>query len=145
MKLSQRVTLLVALGLLSCSAALASSHGTHSADGHSGHADAHSDHANAHSGHADASMAHSDQASVQAYQEVNAQMHQDMAIEFTGDADVDFVKGMIPHHEGAVAMAEVVLKYGQDPAIRALAEEVIAAQKNEIEMMKNWLHERGYH
>lgn len=131
MKLSQRVTLLVALGLLSCSAALASSHGTHSADGHSGHADA--------------SMAHSDQASVQAYQEVNAQMHQDMAIEFTGDADVDFVKGMIPHHEGAVAMAEVVLKYGQDPAIRALAEEVIAAQKSEIEMMKNWLHERGYH
>ncbi|OOG23883.1 DUF305 domain-containing protein [Thioalkalivibrio denitrificans] len=82
--------------------------------------------------------------SVQAYREVNDRMHHDMNIAFTGDADVDFVRGMIPHHEGAVGMAEVVLEYGEDPEIRKLAKEIIEAQKEEIEMMRRWLAERGH-
>ena len=70
---------------------------------------------------------------------VNERMHRDMAVTFTGDADADFVRAMIPHHQGAVDMAKVVLAFGKDPKIRELAESVVKAQESEIAMMKAWL------
>ena len=69
----------------------------------------------------------------------NTQMHQNMNIEWTGDVDTDFMRGMIPHHQGAVDMAKIVLEHGKDPQVRALAQKVIAAQNEEIEQMNTWL------
>ena len=66
-------------------------------------------------------------------------MHKDMAIAYSGNADVDFVRGMIPHHQGAIDMARIVIVNGKDPDIRKLAEEVIKAQESEIAWMRDWL------
>lgn len=82
---------------------------------------------------------------VKAFEEANAKMHKDMAVPLTGNPDVDFVRGMIPHHQGAIDMAEIVLKHGKDPQIRKLAREIIKAQKSEIAIMRRWLerNEKG--
>ena len=81
--------------------------------------------------------------STAAFEAANERMHKDMAIAFSGDADVDFVRGMIPHHQGAIDMAKVVLEFGKDAETRKLAGEIIAAQEKEIAMMKAWLKQRG--
>lgn len=57
----------------------------------------------------------------------------------TGDADIDFLAMMIPHHAGAVDMARAVLRHGRDPVTRQLAEEIIAGQTIEIEGMQRRL------
>jgi uncharacterized protein (DUF305 family) len=74
-----------------------------------------------------------------AFYAINEKMHQGMSIAFTGNTDADFVNGMIPHHQGAVDMAKVVLAFGKDPEIRKLAEAIIQAQESEIAMMRAWL------
>lgn len=79
-----------------------------------------------------------------AFEAANARMHEGMAAALTGDPDVDFMRGMIPHHQGAIDMAEIVLKYGKDPETRRLAEEIIKAQTSEIAFMKEWLAKRGH-
>ena len=67
-------------------------------------------------------------------------MMRDMhAPDYTGNPDVDFLAMMIPHHEGAVEMARLVLIHGRDPLTRKLAEDIIASQVVEIEGMNRRL------
>ena len=94
--------------------------------------------ADPHAGHTMAAMGDTSPSS-QAYEAANTKMHKDMTVALTGDADRDFLAGMIPHHQGAIDMAEVVLKYGKDPKVKKLARGIIRAQKHEIAMMQAWL------
>jgi len=70
-------------------------------------------------------------------------MHMAMgAIVRSGNSDVDFVRLMIPHHQGAIDMAKTQLLYGKDPQMRRLAQEIITDQQLEIELMQRWLKQR---
>jgi hypothetical protein len=85
----------------------------------------------------------SDSEATKAFKAANAKMHAAMDIKFSGDADVDFIKGMIPHHQGAIDMAEVVLKHGKDEQTRKWATDIIREQKREIAEMQAWLKAKG--
>ncbi len=72
-------------------------------------------------------------------------MHNDMmAGVMSSDPDVAFAKGMIAHHQGAIQMSETQLKFGKDPEMRKLAEDIIKAQQPEIDQMQKWVknHEK---
>jgi uncharacterized protein (DUF305 family) len=95
--------------------------------------------ADLHAGH----TADADPASA-AYAEAMERMHDPMMAGIANpDPDIAFVLGMIPHHQGAIDMAEIVLEHGKDPFTRQLAREVIATQQEEISKMRDWLAERG--
>lgn len=77
---------------------------------------------------------------VSEYAQSMGKMHHTMMIASEEkDPDIAFAKGMIPHHQGAIDMANIQLKYGKDPEIRQLAEQVLKAQQPEIDMMNQWL------
>jgi uncharacterized protein (DUF305 family) len=61
----------------------------------------------------------------------------------SADPDVAFVKGMIPHHQGAIDMANIVLQYGKDETVKSWANQIIAAQEKEIAEMQDWLKTRA--
>ena len=66
-------------------------------------------------------------------------MMKDMDVRPTGRTDKDFVRMMLPHHQGAIDMAKVELQYGKDPMLRKLAGDIIQAQEKEIDAMRVWL------
>ena len=96
-----------------------------------------------HAGHGAAPASAKDSAATAAFKAANMKMHKDMEIAFTGDVDADFVRGMIPHHQGAIDMAKIMLAHGKDPALKALATSIIADQEKEITTMRDWLKARG--
>ena len=93
-----------------------------------------------HQGHgAPATRGVQEAASTREFRAANDRMHRDMAIRFTGNADRDFAAGMIPHHQGAIDMANVLLRHGTDPEMRALAQNIIRAQEAEIAQLRAFL------
>ena len=84
-----------------------------------------------------------DTPATQGYRQANETMHKNMDIAFSGNADVDFVRGMIPHHQGAIDMAKVALQHGKDEQVRKWAADVIREQEREIAEMKAWLNAKG--
>jgi uncharacterized protein (DUF305 family) len=92
-----------------------------------------------HAGHAAAQAAANASPVTRAFIAANERMHRDMAITFSGNADRDFVAGMIPHHQGAIDMAKVALQYAKDPDVLKLAGDVVKAQEGEIALMTAWL------
>ena len=76
----------------------------------------------------------------QAYAQGMDAMHEEMMLGIADpNADMAFARGMLPHHVGAVDMAKVQLKYGKDPEMLKLAQQIIDAQQAEIEQMQNWI------
>ncbi len=65
-----------------------------------------------------------------------ARMDYDMMAPATGETDRDFATMMIPHHQGAVEMAEAELRFGRDPVLRRLAQGIIVEQQQEIVVMR---------
>ncbi len=124
---------------LGTASAFAQSHQHHGHGAHQQPAAAATDH----SAHAGSKPKGDTGPSSLAYQAINAKMHEGMDIAFTGNADIDFVRGMIAHHQGAVDMAKTVLAFGKDPQIRKLAEEIITAQESEIALMQGWLKQNA--
>jgi uncharacterized protein (DUF305 family) len=72
----------------------------------------------------------------QSIQKMHATM---MSAKPSGNCDLDFVKLMVPHHRAALDMAKAQLRYGKDPQINRLAQEIITDQQSEIELMQLWL------
>ncbi|WP_345815098.1 DUF305 domain-containing protein [Paraburkholderia sp. PREW-6R] len=106
-------------------------------------------HAQQHSSMSGMDMSHSagnataddgnDNRSTAAFKGADDKMMKDMsAPAYTGDADRDFVAHMIPHHQGAIEMAQVELKYGKDPDLKRLARNIVKAQHDEIAFMQRW-------
>ena len=132
-------TILVALAVAALPA-LAIAQGGHS--GHGSHTPASGGHGG-HGSHAAAPASQADTPATKAYREANAKMHKEMDIRFTNDADADFIRAMIPHHQGAIDMAKVVLQHGKDEQTKKLAADVIREQEREIAQMREWLKKRG--
>ena len=87
-----------------------------------------------------AGMSESTQAYMAAMSKMDMPMMQGVQ---ANDPDVAFVKGMIPHHQGAIDMAKAVLQFGKDEQVRTWANQIIAAQEKEIAEMQEWLKARG--
>jgi hypothetical protein len=65
-----------------------------------------------------------------------AKMMAAMDIKPSGDVDADFVAMMVPHHQGAIDMAQAQLRYGRNEQLRRLAQEIIVTQQQEIAAMR---------
>lgn len=74
--------------------------------------------------------------STAALMEANAKMHRAMDIRYSGKPSLDFVSAMIPHHRGAIEMAQIALRFSTDRQTRRLAQKIIGAQQTEIAQMQ---------
>ena len=82
-------------------------------------------------------------ASTKDFKDADMRMMTNMEQPYTGDPDVDFRVHMIPHHQGAVDMAKVALKYAKDAETKKMAESIIKDQEREVGEMQAWLKKHG--
>lgn len=76
----------------------------------------------------------------QAYMQSMGKMNRDMRSKpMTGNADQDFARMMVSHHQGAIDMARVELEHGTDPTLKTMAQKVIDDQTKEIQELQDWL------
>lgn len=80
-----------------------------------------------------------DAASTKDFKSADMKMMHDMAVPYTGNADVDFRTKMIPHHQGAIDMAKVALAHAKDETTKTLAAQIIKDQEREIAEMRERL------
>ena len=80
---------------------------------------------------------------IEAYKKVRMDIMKGIDVPLSGQADVDFARNMIPHHQAAVAMAKIELQFGTDPDLKKMAEKMIADQEKEIGMLSAWLAKHG--
>ena len=90
----------------------------------------------AHPAHASAALSAEESAFLKENDAAMTKMMNDMAAKPTGDVDRDFVAMMIPHHQGAIDMAVIQLRYGKNEQLRRIAQEIIVDQMQEIAAMK---------
>jgi len=82
-------------------------------------------------------------AGVQSGQPPEPKARPDLVRQPYSPADVEFMSGMIPHHAQAVVMTGWAPSHGASPAIRMMCERMLISQRDEIELMRNWLRDRG--
>ena len=80
-----------------------------------------------------------DSPSTKDFKQAHMGMMKNMNMEFSGDADVDFARSMIPHHQGAIDMAKLELKHGKDSELRKMAEKMIKDQEKEQKDLQAFL------
>lgn len=84
-----------------------------------------------------------DAASTKDFKSADMKMMHDMAVPYTGNADIDFRTKMIPHHQGAIDMAKVALAHAKDETTKTLAAQIIKDQEREIGEMREWLRKNA--
>lgn len=84
-----------------------------------------------------------DPASVRDLKAVHMKMMMNSPRSFSGDADVDFARSMIAHHQAGIEMAKVELQHGKDAKQRQFAQKIIAEQEKDIAALQSWLKSHG--
>lgn len=82
---------------------------------------------------------HAQEAAHKGYMDAMAKMNQAMPKDSSGNADVDFARMMVPHHQSAIDMADNLLRHGKDAKLRKMAEKMKKDQKKEITELQAWL------
>ena len=80
-----------------------------------------------------------DSASTRDLKSAQMNMMKTMNVEFSGNADSDFARSMMKHHQSGIEMAEIQLKHGKDPAMRKMAEKLVKEQKKDNQEFQAWL------
>lgn len=106
---------------------------------HSGSEMKHSGGEMKHSGGHSADASHKQQGSAELTKSMQESQSKMQSMTMTGETDHDFAEMMRMHHQAGVNMAQIELKHGTDPAMKKMAEKIMASQKKEIKEFDQWL------